>query len=154
MAIEIIEYFSSADKSNWIKQIERSDWEAGKYLSKLLSEDTLRDLCGASTELYLLTENGKIYSFCTLAEQDEIKAPEMTPWIGFVYTFPDYRGKGHASTLINYVCSVAKKNGHNEIYCSPSFSTTDLCLKLGFSVLDYPMITIYGYETNVLRKDI
>ena len=154
MAVEIIEYFACTDKNNWIKQIERSDWEAAKYLGKLLAEDNLRELCGPSTKLFMFVENGRLCAFCTLAEQDEIKAPEMTPWLGFVFCFPEYRGLHYTTELVNYVCDVAKKQGCTEIFTSPSDDTAEFYEKLGFSLLDYPMASIYGYDTKVFRKDL
>ena len=37
-------------------------------------------------------DNNKLISFCTYAELDEIQPTDLTPWIGFAYTFPEYRG--------------------------------------------------------------
>ena len=31
-------------------------------------------------------------SFCTYAEKDDIQPTALTPWIGFVYTFPNIGG--------------------------------------------------------------
>ena len=45
-------------------------------------------MCGKSTEVFLLTDGDNLASFAILAEQDEIDAPELSPWIGFAYTFP------------------------------------------------------------------
>ena len=154
MAVEIIEYFDSDNKDNWIRQIERGSWEAAKYLGRLLRENTLRDLCGPSTRLFMITENEKLYSFCTLAEQDEINAPEMSPWIGFIFTFPDYRGKHYMTMLVNYVCDVARSCGAREVFSSPPYDAAELYEKLGFTMFDYSMTTIYGYETSVFCKKL
>ena len=45
-------------------------------------------------------------SFCTFAEHDDIPDTELTPWIGFVYTFPAFRGE---STLV-YQMKIAHKD--------------------------------------------
>ena len=154
MAIEIIEFFEAENQDHWINEIGKSDWDAAKYLSGLLRENKLKDLCGPTTKLFMLTEDNNLYSFCTLAEQDEINAPEMTPWIGFVYTFPDYRGHYFASTLLETACEAARENGAKVVYTSPSDDTKELYLKFGFTVMDYPMTSIYGYETLVYKKDL
>lgn len=60
----------------------------------------LRELCGTNTLVYLLTEDKKLVSFCTLAEQDDVRNLAYTPWIGFVYTFPDFRGHRYVGQLI------------------------------------------------------
>ena len=59
--MEIIDYFTSDKKDHWLGEILKSNWSAGKYLYELLS-------------------------FCTYAEQDEVREPSLTPWVGFVYT--------------------------------------------------------------------
>lgn len=154
MAVQIIDYFETNNKEHWIDAISESEWVAGKYLAKLLKEDNLKDLCGPTTKLLLLVDGDVLYSFCTLAEQDEVKAPEMTPWLGFVYTFPDFRGKGYAGMIIDKSCEIAKENGATELFSSPPISTIGMYTKRGFTCLDYTMPTIYGYETTVLKKTL
>ena len=154
MALEVIDFFDSQDKNYWIDEIANSKGEASNYLTQLLKDNKLKDLCGESTKLLMLTENKKLYSFCTLAEQDEINAPELTPWIGFVYTYPEYRGNYYASTLVDIACEKAQAKGYKEIFISPSNDTKELYEKLGFKRESYPMTTIYGYDTLVYRKII
>ena len=76
--MEIINYFDIYNKIFWKEKIGKSDWGAGQYLSKLLRNDYLMDL---------LVEEQTLISFCTLAEQDEVRDTSLTPWIGFVYTY-------------------------------------------------------------------
>lgn len=154
MAIEIIEFFESEDKELWIEQIGNEEPEACKYLSELLKENKLKSLCGPSTKLFMLVENKILYSFCTLAEQDEINAPDMRPWIGFVYTVPEYRNHYFASTLVEIACCKAKEMGASEVYVSPSLDSHEFYEKFGFTRFDYPMTTIYGYETAVFKKNL
>lgn len=40
----------------------------------------------------MLVNGDRLVSFCTFAPFDDIHPTEFTPWIGFVYTFPEYRG--------------------------------------------------------------
>ena len=154
MSVKIIEYFDTDNKSHWNEAIDKGDWEAARYLGKLLHEDKLRDLCGPKTKLFLVVDGDVLCSFCTLAEQDEIKAPEMTPWVGFVYTFPEFRGKHLASKVIDHACNYAKELGFKEVYASPSLDTVELYEKYGFYCLDYTMTSIYGYETTVFCKEL
>lgn len=39
-------------------------------------------------------------------------------WIGFVYTFPAFRGKRLIAKLIDRACSCAKEDGYNAVYVS------------------------------------
>ena len=83
-----------------------------------LEDDKLKQMCGDSTEVYMLTDGDKLVSFATLAPQDEIDAPKLTPWIGFVYTFPAYRGHRNAGKLIAHICEVLKSAGTEKVYIS------------------------------------
>lgn len=65
------------------------------------------DLCSDSTKVLILVEGKTLISFCTLAEQDDIKDPSLTPWIGFVYTFPEFRGHRYMGKLLDYAKNVA-----------------------------------------------
>lgn len=116
--MEIIDYFETDDKDYWLSEIKKSDWRAGKFLHELLTENKLKDLCGKSTKVLMLTENKKLVSFCTYAEQDDIREPSLTPWVGFVYTFPEFRGKRCMGKLLDYAHTLAKKEGCSHIYIS------------------------------------
>lgn len=68
MSLEILEFYETDEKTYWINEISKSDWQAGKYLSKLLKENKLRELCGPTTKVFLLVNDKNLISFCTLAE--------------------------------------------------------------------------------------
>ena len=88
--MEIIDFYASDNKDHWLAEIQKSDWRAGKYLYELLRDQKLKELCGETTQVLLLIDNDKLLAFCTYAEQDDIREPSLTPWVGFVYTFPKY----------------------------------------------------------------
>ncbi len=113
----VIEFYSAHDKSYWLEKIGESDWRAGKYLYELLKTENLKTHVGESAELLMLTEGKELISFCTLAEKDEIPT-DLTPWIGFVYTFPNYRGKRHVGRLLGHAERLAKKGGAKNVYIS------------------------------------
>lgn len=52
---------------------------------------------GEKSRVMLLVDGDDLISFCTYAEKDDIQPTELTPWIGFVYTFPQYRRQTHES---------------------------------------------------------
>lgn len=66
----------------------------------------------------LLIDRDELISFCTYAEKDDIQPTDLTPWMGFVYTFPEHRGHHYAGLLMNEALKLAKADGMSEIYIS------------------------------------
>ena len=92
-----------------------------------------------------MTDDDKLVSFAVLAEQDEIDAPELSPWIGFVYTFPARRGNHHAGELIEHICGILKSERIPCVYISTQ--ETGLYEKYGFAFLK----TMTNRESNLTR---
>ena len=105
--MKIIEYFTAENKEHWLNEIQRSDWGAGQFLYQLLRENNLKETVGASALVPMLVDGDELVSFCTFAPLDDIQPTELTPWIGFVYTFPKYRGHRYAGQLLDYAESIA-----------------------------------------------
>lgn len=116
--MEIIEYFCSNDKEHWLSKIQESDWGAGRYLYELLKNHKLKQLVGENTKVLLLVDGNDLISFCTFAEKDDIQPTDLTPWIGWVYTFPSYRGNYYSGKLLSYAEKLAKEAGMKNIYIS------------------------------------
>ena len=116
--MEIKELSELDDKQYWISKIKDADWQAAKYLAELLETNEFYNLCGSSSKVFLLTDNTDLISFCTYAQKDDIPDTELTPWIGFVFTFPQFRGKRRIGKLIEHIYHLAKKEGHDALYIS------------------------------------
>lgn len=152
MNLEIIEYYQTNEQEYWKNEIGKSDWQAGKYLCQLLEENKLRNLCGQTSKVFLLVNDNNLVSFCTLAEQDEIDAPKITPWIGFVYTFPQYRGNHYMGQLIEHACQMAKRNGDHEIFISTD--AIGLYENYGFLYTNKNMKTIYDNMARIYYRKL
>lgn len=151
MCFDVIDFFACDNKDHWLAEIKKSDWGAGKYLYELLRDQKLKELCGESTKVLLLVDDEKLLSFCTYAEQDDIGEPSMTPWVGFVYTFPEYRGKRRVGKLLEYAYALAKAEGHKHIYISTG--ETGLYEKYGYRFWKM-MKDINGEDSRVYIIDI
>ena len=116
--MKIIEYFSSEHPEHWLREIGLCDWSAGQYLHTLLQEHRFHALLGEKSRLLLLTEGDSLISFCTYAQRDEIPTEDLTPWTGFVYTFPQHRGKRRMGKLLEHVYRLAKTDGFPCVYIS------------------------------------
>ena len=91
--MEIKEFFRSKDRTHWLAMIQTCDWPAGQFLYELLTTNQIHKFCGEHVRLFLLTDGTKLAAFCTLSDVDDIKKTDKSPWIGFVYTYPAYRGR-------------------------------------------------------------
>ena len=114
--MQIIEYFEDGQKEHWIKEIEGFSWGAAKYLAKLLRENSFEDTLGKNGKLFLLIDGEKIVSFVTLTHQDCIADESLFPWLGFVFTAREYRGRRYSELLIEHACGEAAKAGSHTVY--------------------------------------
>ena len=116
--MRVINYFDSDRQSHWLSEIKRGDWGAAGFLHELLSKGTFFDAAGKNSKVLLLTDGDELISFCTYAEKDDIQPTELTPWMGFVYTFPEHRGHHYVGLLMEEVERLAIKEGVSEVYIS------------------------------------
>ena len=105
------------NKEHWLTQIEKCDWGAGQYLAYLLKENKLHKLVG-DVKVLMLVDGENLVSFCTLADMDDVQPTNLTPWIGWIYTFPQYRGKRLAGELLPYAEKLAKESGATHTHIS------------------------------------
>ncbi len=116
--MKVIDYFSTDNQEYWLSKIKESDWDAGHFLYELIKKNELTKLVGENTKVLLLTNESELISFCTLSDVDDIETTELTPWIGFVYTFPKYRGNRYMGKLFSYAEDFFRANGYSNIYIS------------------------------------
>lgn len=116
--MKVINFFDSDRQSHWLDEIKKSKWDAAVLLCEMLSKGTIFDFIGERSKILLLTEGDELISFCTYAKKDDIPSTDLTPWMGFVYTFPDYRGHHYVRLLMEEVERLAIKDGVSEVYIS------------------------------------
>ena len=116
--MDILDYESTVRPEWWLKQIGDCDWVAAQYLHTLLAENRFHEICGEKARLLLLTDGTKLVSFCTYAEKDDIPDTELAPWMGFVYTRPEYRGRRFLGKLIPRVKKLARDDGYETFWIS------------------------------------
>ena len=148
--MKIINFFEAENKEYYLEKISKSDWGAAHYLCYLLKENKLDELVGKARVL-MLVDNDELISFCTLAQMDDVQPTTLTPWIGFVYTFPTHRGKGYAQNLIAYAEDLARQDGAQNVYISTNH--IGLYEKYGYALLDI-MKDINGEDTRVYKKNL
>ena len=148
--MNVLDYEHTVRPEWWLKQIADCDWMAGQYLHTLLAENRFHALCGKNARLLLLTDGTKLVSFCTYAEKDDIPDTELTPWMGFVYTRPDYRGRRLMGRLISRVKKLARDDGFDAVWISTG--ETGLYEKYGAEYVT-DMTDSHGGNSRIYRMD-
>ena len=149
--MEIREYFAldGTGRRRIREAIRTADWRAAAYLHELLEADRLRDRYGPDARLLLGMEEERLAAFCTLAGRDEIEDESLTPWIGFVYTFPQFRGQRRSGALIERACAIAASEGFQQVFVSTN--EIGLYEKYGFAFLRTDR-DAWGGQTRVYRR--
>ena len=116
--MRIVNFFESDRQDHWLAELGKCDWSAGRFLHRLLSTGAFFEAVGVGSRVLLLTEGDDLISFCTYAKKDDIQPTELSPWMGFVYTFPAWRGRRYAGELFREAERLAGAEGADKIYIS------------------------------------
>lgn len=149
--MKIREYFKEENNVFWLKKISECEWDAGKYLAHLIESDRLFSLIGDGARVLLLTEGERLVSFCTLARYDDVQPTDLTPWIGWLYTFPSYRGNRYAGKLLEYAEELARLDGAYAVHISTNHK--GLYEKYGYEFLKHDR-DVEGESTRVYVKHL
>lgn len=132
--MEIINYFECDNREHWLTEIKKSDWGATPTLVGFLENGTFFENLGDGV-LLLLTDGGKLVSFVTFARNDCIDDKSLYPWIGFVFTFPEYRGHRYVGRLIERCEKIAREHSVGNIPSGTSISV--------------PIISVFTKSTGI-----
>ena len=116
--MKVISFHDSDRQDHWLDEIKRSDWNAGIFLYELLSEGRFFEAVGDGSRVLLLIDGDELISYCTYARWDDIQRTELTPWMGFIYTFPEHRGHRYAGLLFKEVERLAQEEEVPEVFIS------------------------------------
>lgn len=148
--MEILDLHNISEQKQWIEKIRECDWGAAKFLAEILENDTFGKLTG-NGRLIIITDEERIVSFCTLAQKDCIDDDTLFPWIGFVYTAPEYRGNRYSGRLVEYACNEAAAQGFENIYIATDH--IGLYEKYGFEYIE-SRTDIYGEEGRIYCRKL
>ena len=116
--MEVIRFFESDRQGHWLSEIGKSDWSAGGLLYGWLKNGAFFDAVGEGSDVLLLVEGDTLISYCTFAKKDDIPDTDLSPWVGFVYTFPAYRGHRYVGLLFAEADRLAKRAQVEKLYVS------------------------------------
>ena len=106
---------------------------------------------GEKSRILMLLDGENLVSFCTLAEKDDVQPTDLAPWIGWIYTFPTYRGKRMAGKLLKHAENLAKQDGATHTHISTNH--IGLYEKYGYEFY-MNALDVEGENTRVYRKKI
>ena len=149
--MEIVRYFASEEKAQLHQKIASCDWSAAKFLAELLETDRFDEMLGGWGDLYLLMDGETLVSFATFTGQDAVRDESLTPWIGFVYTAPAYRGHRYAGQLLRHAEAVAASRGFEKMYIATDH--VGLYEKYGYEYQEN-RIDCWGSDQQVLYKKL
>lgn len=131
--MRILDLKNSGEQKQWIDKIRECDWGAARFLAELLEQDKFNEMTGGGS-LFMMTDEEKIVSFCTLTRKDCIDDNTLFPWIGFVFTAPEYRGNRYSGELVEYACTKAEELGYEKVYIATDH--VGLYEKYGFAYIE------------------
>ena len=150
--MEIFNYFDSENKQHWLSEIQKADWGAAKFLAELLQKGIFMEtLCEPENggRLFLLTDGERLISFLSITRQDCIRDMEKIPWIGFVYTSPEYRGRGFCRSLMEYAEGQAKLQDYREVFVATDH--IGLYERMGYEYIGNTA-DVWGEDSRIYKK--
>ncbi len=147
--MQIFEYFENENKK-WIDRIRECDWGAAKFLAELLENESFHKTLGEGS-LFMMSDGERLVSFCTLTRKDCVDDDSLFPWIGFVFTAPEYRGNRYSGELIELACEKAKEQGSESVYIATDH--VGLYEKYGFEYIE-SRVDIYNEMSRVYCRKL
>lgn len=149
--MKIINYFECKDQLALRQKIAACDWRAAKFLVELLETNRFFEMLGGWGQLFMLMDGDNLVSFATFTGQDAVRDEAITPWIGFVFTEPVYRGHRYAGQLLTHAEKCAHKLGYSKIYICTDH--VGLYEKYGY-LYQENRIDIWGDDQQVFYKNL
>ncbi len=149
--MEFIVFSEAENREKWIEKISGCDWSAAGFLAALLRENRIYEVLGDGAIVCIMAEGEALVSFAVLSPKDCIDDDSLTPWIGFVYTAPEYRGNRCSGRLIGHLCNTARAEGHKKVYIATDH--IGLYEKYGFTYMEN-RIDVWGEDSRIYFKEL
>lgn len=145
----VLETLSQSEQQYWLQQLEDSAWDSGQRLAQKIHSGVFYEQAGPLAQVLLLVDEMRLVAYATYVSQDNIEDSGFTPWIGYVYTAPAYRGLGKMKELLLAAEAKAKADGYAYTYISTGH--VGLYEQAGYtyvtSLTDY-----HGASSRIYRK--
>ncbi|OQB05888.1 MAG: putative acetyltransferase [bacterium ADurb.Bin212] len=153
-----IKFNNLADCKYLVDQIARywqAEWSSDKSASgfEKQKQSILKKLNRDRAPLILVAHRGDEFIGSAALFLNDLEArPDLSFWMGGIFTVPQYRGQGIAKALIEKIESKSKELGYNKIYLHTE-SAAGLYASLGWQKL-CDTITDQGEKTEIYYKNL
>lgn len=148
--MNIFSFYDDLRQSYWTERIKECNWGAALFLAELLENGRFHETLGEG-KLFIMADGDRLVSFATLTQKDCVDDDTLFPWIGFVFTSPEYRGHRYSGKIIDFICEEAKKQGFCKVYLATDH--IGLYEKYGFSYTE-SRTDVYGEESRIYCKSL
>jgi len=66
----------------------------------------------------MLVDDNNLLAFCTFSQKKYDINPELSPWLGTVYTFPEYMGNRYSEKLMQHAEQIVCELGRDTLFVS------------------------------------
>ena len=124
-----------------------TNWDKSKALAEFRPQKT----DGSLPATLVLREDEQVAGSVSLLYGDCEARPDLDPWLGSLYVFPEFRGRGHAGRLIKAGTQFAADASVGELYVFTE-SAVGLLRLHDFNSLERTML--HGQPIEILRCDL
>lgn len=124
-----------------------TNWDSAKALAEFRPQKT----DGSLPATLVLHEDEQVAGSISLLYGDCEACTGLDPWLGSLYVFPEFRGRGHAGRLIEAAIQFAQTAGEKELHVFTE-SAADLFRRYGFQTLERTML--HGKPVEILRRGL
>ena len=153
--MQVLDFYKlkNEEQDFWKEKIKLANWGAADFLISLIDKNEFYETLGEDSKLYLLVKDSSLVSFCTYTNQDCIRDEKLFPWIGFVFTFSEFRGNRCAFDLFDYIFETEreKEKPVEKIYIATDHE--NLYEKYGFTFIE-KRIDVWGDECKIYFKNV
>ena len=128
-------------------------FQADDGLSVAQMEARIRDTPFAPEESFVLFEDGVPVGTASLAQRDLDSRPDLAPWLAGVFVLPEYRGRGHAATLVRHVEGFAAAQGVARLWLYTD-TAADLYARLGWRNAGTERTLRAGKTVRLMVRDL
>lgn len=124
-----------------------TNWTSAKALAEFRPQKT----DGSLPATLVLREDGQVAGSVSVLYGDCEACTHLDPWLGSLYVFPEFRGRGHASRLVDAAIHLAATAGEKALHVFTE-SAGGLFRRHGFREIE--RATLHGKPIEILRREL